>query len=151
MYWALLYRDRQNYRPRTFSVTTYGVQLSQDAKNWSDIPCTDHAGGACVFESGILAAQPDEIVRNLFVQPELARYIKILPWTWSRMEEEENTGAGKIYAEMRLGIIGGSNTGSLSFRILTEGVKLCKCFMLMFLCDIGYRKTTLTVCTDSDR
>jgi len=121
MYWALAYRDRQNYTPKTFSVTTYGAQISPDAENWTDLPCIQSTGGACVFESSVLASQPDEIVQNLFDQPQLARYVKILPWTWSRMEETDKTGAGTIYAEMRVGIIGGSETGSLPFRVLAEG------------------------------
>ena len=121
MYWALAYRDRQNYTPKTFSVTTYGAQISSDAGNWTDLPCIQSTGGACVFESSVLASQPDEIVQNLFDQPQLARYVKILPWTWSRMEETDKTGAGTIYAEMRVGIIGGSETGSLPFRVLAEG------------------------------
>ena len=121
MYWALAYRDRQNYTPKTFSVTTYGVQLSADGGNWSDVPCPERTVGACVFESSILASQPDDIVRNLFDQPQLARYVRILPWTWSRMEEEDKSGAGKIYAEMRVGIIGGSEKGSLPFNVIADG------------------------------
>ena len=123
MYWALMYRERQNYAPKTFSVTTYGVQLSHDATNWTDLPCADRTGGTCVFESSILASQPDAIVRHLFIQPEPVRYLKILPWTWSRMEEEDLSGAGKLHADMRVGIIGGSDTGSVPFRVLNDGVK----------------------------
>jgi hypothetical protein len=135
MYWALAYRDRQNYTAKTFSVTTYGVQLSADGGNWSDVPCPERTVGACVFESSILASQPDDIVRNLFDQPQLARYVRILPWTWSKMEEEDKSGAGKIYAEMRVGVNGASEKGSLSFRIVADGVQSQMGFLrISFVC-----------------
>ena len=75
---ALAYWDRQNYTPKTFSVMRYGVQLSQDGGNWIDLSCADRTGVACIFESSVLASQPDKIVLNLFDQPQLARYVKIL-------------------------------------------------------------------------
>ena len=135
MYWALAYRDRQNYTPKTFSVTTYGVQLSADGGNWSDVPCPERPVGACVFESSILASQPDDVVRNLFDQPQLARYVRILPWTWSKMDEEDKSGAGKMYAEMRVGVIGASEKGSLSFRIVADGVQSQMGFLrISFVC-----------------
>jgi hypothetical protein len=120
---------------KTFSVTTYGVQLSADGGNWSDVPCPERPVGACVFESSILASQPDDIVRNLFDQPQLARYVRILPWTWSKMDEEDKSGAGKIYAEMRVGVIGASEKGSLSFRIVADGVQSQMGFLrISFVC-----------------
>ena len=138
MYWALAYRDLQNHTQKTFSVMTYGVQLSQDGGNWSDLPCADRVGtcrapivSACIFESSVLASQPDEIVHNLFNEPQLARFVKILPWTWSRMEEKDlSLPDDTIYAEMRVGVIGVSRTGSVPFRLVADG------FNPHFICSI---------------
>ena len=54
----------------------------------------------------------------------MARFLKIQPWTWSRMEEDDlvdKESRPKQYGEMRLGIIGASNTGSIPYRVVAEG------------------------------
>jgi len=121
-YWGLQYRDQLNYVPKTFSVTTYSIQISSDGRNWSDVTCG--AGVACVYESGVLVERPDEIVRNVFPETQMGRFLKIQPWTWSRMEEDDlvdKESRPKQYGEMRLGIIGASDTGSIPYRVVGEG------------------------------
>jgi hypothetical protein len=131
-YWGMEYRSQLNYAPKTFSVTTYSLQMSADGHNWSDVTCGAGAGqpapaAACVYESGVLAAKPDEVVRNVFPEAQVARFIKVQPWTWSRMEEDDLLAQSryvtkyKQYAEMRLGVIGGSDTGSIPYRVVAEG------------------------------
>ena len=130
LFWALTYRAHQiNSVPKTYSVTKYSMQLSADGGNWSDMTCA--AGLPCVFDSSTLAEKPDEIIRNVFLQEQLARFIKVLPWTWSNMEEEDLLGLTaesrpKRFPDIRLGVIGGSDTGSIPYRVLKEGCRPTK-------------------------
>ena len=131
LYWGMYYGDQLNYVPKTFSVTTYSLQISGDGSNWSDVKCG--ASVACVYETGQLVSEPDKVVRNVFPEAQVGRYIKVQPWTWSRMEEDDLLDAKsryKQYAEMRLGIIGGSDTGSIPYRVVAEGLQTQKSCIL---------------------
>ena len=91
------------------------------------------AGVACVYETGHLVSEPDKVVRNVFPEAQVGRYIKVQPWTWSRMEQDDLLDAKsryKQYAEMRLGIIGGSDTGSIPYRVVAEGLQTQKSCIL---------------------
>jgi hypothetical protein len=93
------------------SVTSYGVQISFDRREWTDVDCAE-SGGHCVFDCSILGVHPHHVVINRFPKKESARFVRVLPQTWLEMDDE-------IFgADLRLGIMGSLDDGpeSLDFK-----------------------------------
>ena len=65
-YWGLQYRDQLNYVPKTFSVTTYSVQVSGDGRNWSDVTCGAGVAWACAMVAFVAARAPLRVLRRCF-------------------------------------------------------------------------------------
>ena len=105
--------------PPMGSVMTYGVQVRNDTTQWRYVLCKDNHGDPCVFDSRITAtgAQAGSLL-PLFPRQEEARFVKILPYTWIGMH---NSNTGRRGADMRLGIIGVSDRGTLDYRVLSDG------------------------------
>ena len=106
---------------RRGSVTSYGVQLSANNINWTDVTDAKGSGGVYVFDSSASAARPGLVVRNLFPQPAEARYVRVLPRSWEGQRgfhEDGNAGG-----DLRLGIVGSLVDGaSLDFAVVVDGL-----------------------------
>ena len=115
----LYYKIQSETKPR--SVTSYGVQLSANNVNWTDVTHAEGSGGAYVFDSSASAARPGLVVTNLFPHPAEARYIRVLPRSWQGQlgsHEDGNTGG-----DLRLSIVGSLADGpSLDFTVVLDGL-----------------------------
>ena len=113
--WSVISLLHFMHLTQTSSVSTYGVQLSDNGTVWSSVVCNDRTGDPCVFDSSILASRPEEVVTSLFPQQRKARFLRILAGTWSRIYNG-------TAPDMRVGILGAlGREGTLRYQVLSEG------------------------------
>jgi len=104
-----------------YSMTSYGVQLSANNINWTDVADSEGSGGGYVFDSSSSATQPGLVVTNLFPHPAEARYVRVLPRSWQG--QRGYNGDGDTGANLRLGIVGNFVDGpSLDFSVMLDGL-----------------------------
>ena len=105
-----------SYATQHRSVIRYGVQLSNDTHTWRHVSCAHNQASPCVFERSETLDE-DVIASNFFSSHENARYVKVLPWLWSGLNDVKILSRA---GDMRLGILGGEE-GGLDYRILSDG------------------------------